>query len=132
MQKVAIRLQDLIGAVDLIVSSPYVRARQTAEVLSQILFETKIVEAPELVPQGPPASFLKWLKAHARDLKSVMVVGHEPQLSVFASYLLCGVQESILEMKKSGAACLELGPLSEVEAGTAELLWLVPPRIWVD
>lgn len=130
LQKVAIRLRDLIDGVDLIVTSPYVRARQTAETLSQIFFETKVVQASELVPHGPPQALIRWLKAHAKGLKSVMLVGHEPQLSVFASYLLTGKTDSVLEMKKSGVACFSLPDPEEMDEAQAELKWLVPPKIW--
>ncbi|MBX2988921.1 MAG: phosphohistidine phosphatase SixA [Bdellovibrionaceae bacterium] len=132
MQKVAIRLRDQVGDVDLIVTSPYLRARQTAEILSQMFFETKIIEAPELVPHGPPQAFVRWMKAHARDLQSVAVVGHEPQLSLLASYLLAGAEESLIAMKKSGIACLETVDVEELGPSTAELSWLVPPKIWTD
>lgn len=133
MQKVAIRLRDLIEEVDLIVTSPYIRARQTADILLETFPRTRVMEAPELVPQSPPQAFLRWLKAHARDRRAVMAVGHEPQLSVFASYLLCGKSESLLELKKSGALCLEVDESEEgLEAFAAELQWLLPPRIWVD
>lgn len=129
MQKVALRLRDLIGEVDLIVSSPYVRARQTAEILSQIFFETKVVEAPELVPHSPPQAFVRWIKAHARDCRAVFIVGHEPQLSLFGSYLLSGVQESLFEMKKSGVACFETIGADELGPSSAELKWLLPPKV---
>lgn len=132
LQKVAIRFRDLISDLDLIVTSPYVRARQTAEVLSQIFFETEVVEAPELVPQSPPQAMMKWLKAHGRDLKAVALVGHEPQLSTFGSYLLTGRTEPLFEMKKSGIACFEIGDSEDIEKSRAELKWLVPPKIWTD
>jgi phosphohistidine phosphatase len=132
MQKVAIRLRDLIGDVDLIVSSPYVRARQTAEVLAQIFFDVKDVEAPELVPHSPPQAFLRWLKAHGREVKSMLVVGHEPQLSVFGAYLMAAKTESLFELKKSAVACLETADAEDLEPATAELLWLIPPKIWAD
>lgn len=56
-QKVAMKLRDLIDEVDVIVSSPFTRARQTAEIVSQIFIETKVVEAAELVPSSPPQAF---------------------------------------------------------------------------
>lgn len=132
MQKVSLKLRDLIGDVDLIVSSPYVRALQTAEILAQIFFDTKVVDAPELVPHSPPQALIRWLKAHARDVKCLILVGHEPQLSLFASYLLSGATESLMEMKKSAVLCLETGPVAEMGPSCAELRWLVPPKIWAD
>ena len=131
VQKVGMQLADWIPSVDLIVSSPFVRARQTAEIMSQIFFETKVIEAPELVPQSPPAAFLKWLKAHARDLGRIVIVGHEPQLSCFASYLLSGRPDSFIDLKKGGALSLELESFDLSQVGTAELLWLLPPKFLI-
>lgn len=129
MQAVAMRLHGLIGDVDMIVSSPYLRARQTAEILSQIFFETEVEEAAELVPHGPPAAVIRWIRAHARGRSSVMLVGHEPQLSMLASYLLTGKTEALIEMKKSAVACFELPDVEEMDRGRAELKWLAPPKI---
>lgn len=131
MQKMAIRLRDLIGGTELIVSSPYVRAKQTAEILSQIFFETEMTEAAELVPHSPPQAFVRWLQAHGRDHTSMIVVGHEPQLSLFASYLLAGSNESLIDLKKSGIACLDAGDTEALGPACAELKWLVQPKLWV-
>ena len=132
MQKVAIKLSDWIEDIDLIVTSPFVRARQTAEIISEAFYQVKITEAPELVPQSPPQAFLKWLSAHAREFNKVVVVGHEPHLSTFLSYLIAGVDHAVVEMKKSAVASLELEPAMGLAPGTARLNWLVPPKLIVD
>lgn len=130
MQRTAMRLQDLIGNVDLIVTSPYVRARQTAEILAQIFYETPVKEAVELVPHAPALGFVRWMQAHGRDVQSLAVVGHEPQLSLFASFLLSGQNEALIELKKAGIACLETGLAEEVGPSTAQLKWLISPKLW--
>lgn len=132
MQKVALRLREMIDPVDRIVTSPYVRARQTAEILSQFFFETPVREAAELVPHGPPPAFVNWLKAHAQEDQVVLVVGHEPQISSLATYLLTGKQESIVEMKKSAVLSLEIRDPEALGPGCAIMNWLVPPKMWVD
>lgn len=132
MQKVCVRLLDFVKDVDLIVSSPLTRARQTAEIVSQIYFETKVIEAPELVPHSPPQAFLKWLRTQGRNCRRIVVVGHEPQLSSFASYLLTGKAESFIDLKKSGVIALELESFSGAEAGTAQLLYAMPPKFLAD
>ena len=50
LQKVAMKLLDLIEEVDFIVTSPYLRAMQSAEVISQLIYEVPIKKAAELVP----------------------------------------------------------------------------------
>lgn len=131
-QKVTMKMRDLIGEVDLIVSSPFTRARQTAELVSQILIETKVVEAAELVPSSPPSAFKRWLRAHGDEHKRIIAVGHEPQLSILASYLMADQLESLLEIKKSGLLCLKIENFKTLAPGTAKLAWLIQPRHIVD
>ncbi|AFY00657.1 SixA phosphatase family protein [Bdellovibrio bacteriovorus] len=132
MQKVCVNLRDYVKEIDLIVSSPLTRARQTAEIISQIYFETKVVEAPELVPHSPPQAFLKWLRVQGRNYKRIAIVGHEPHLSVFASYMLSMKAESFIDLKKSGIIGLELESFSSAEAGRAQLLYSIPPKFLAD
>lgn len=132
VQKFAIRMTDWVPEVDLIVSSPFVRARQTAEILTQIYFETKVVEAAELTPQSPPAAFAKWLKVHGREYKRIIAVGHDPQLSSIASHLLAGKNEPFLGLKKGGALALEMESFEQAQSGAAQLSWLVPPKFILD
>jgi len=132
MQKICVRLMDQIKEVDLIVSSPYTRARQTAEIISQIYFETKVVESPELIPQSNPATFLKWIRTQGRHYRKIIVVGHEPQLSSFASYLLTGNPKSFIDLKKCGVIGVEIESFASAEAGQGQLLFSIPPRFLVD
>lgn len=132
MQKVCVELRDHVKELDLIVSSPLTRARQTAEIISQIYFETKVVEAPELVPHSPPQAFLKWMRTQVRHAKRIAIVGHEPHLSSFASYMLTGKTESFIDLKKSGIIALELESFAHAEAAGAQLLYSIPPKFLVD
>lgn len=131
VQKICLRLHEIMGSVDLIVSSPYTRARQTAEIAAQIFSDINVVEAPELVPSGPPQAFKRWLRTHADECKRVLVVGHEPHMSVFASYLLLSHPEPFLELKKGGVLCMEVESFKNLSPNTAKLLWLLPPRFLI-
>lgn len=132
MQKVCFQLKDFIKDVDVIVTSPFTRARQTAEIISQIYFEKKVLEAPELVPQSPPQAFLKWLRVQGKSFKRIAIVGHEPHLSSFASFMLTGRPESFIDLKKSGVIVLEVESFASAEAGSAQLLALAPPKLFAD
>lgn len=132
MQKVCVRMRDYVKSFDVIVSSPFTRARQTAEIVSQIYFETKVIETPELVPQSPPQAFLKWLRTQGRNYKRIVIVGHEPHLSSFASYMLSGKTESFIDLKKSGIIALELESFAQAEAGSAQLLYSIPPKFLTE
>lgn len=131
-QQVSMRLRDWMDDIELIVSSPFTRARQTAEIASQIFMETKVIEAAELVPSSPPQAFCRWLNAHGDEHQKILAVGHEPHLSTLASFLLAGRQESILELKKGGLLSLKLSSFRTAVPNSAELLWLIPPRFIID
>ena len=115
-------LAELVGAVDLVATSPWTRAVQTAEFVAEA-FGAKAVELSELVPGRPFEELAAWLKSRREG--RVALVGHEPALSEFASWLMTGRGASVLKLKKSQALLLELK--SPVPGG-ATLVWSLPPR----
>jgi phosphohistidine phosphatase len=127
-RKMAKVLKEQLPEVHLLVTSPFVRAQQTAEILREILKPKRIAESLDLVPTAPPQAFAQWLKLHAKDALTVVVVGHEPQLTVFASWLLGGQMDSFIDLKKSGVICLELENFETVGPRTAEMRWALPPK----
>lgn len=121
-------LRRIVEDVDLIVTSPLVRAKQTAQILRPELDNPPILESVELIPSAPPVVFAQWMKAKIKHETNVIVVGHEPQVSSFVAWCLTGFNEPFLEMKKSGAACLEFENLSEIAPKSAFLRWLITPK----
>jgi phosphohistidine phosphatase len=132
VQQVTMQMRDWVDEVGVIVSSPFTRARQTAEIVSQIFMETKVIEAAELVPSSPPQAFRHWLNAYGDQHKKILAVGHEPHLTLFASFMLAGKQESILELKKGGILSLKIASFKTAVPDAAELLWLIQPRHLID
>ena len=108
-----------------ILSSPLLRARQTAEILRDAVQPHLEIEyTPRLKPS---AEFGEALGAVAAlGVKTVAVVGHEPHLSGFASYLLCGPSHSASLVFRKGAAALVRFP-SEPAPGLGFLEWLLQP-----
>jgi phosphohistidine phosphatase len=113
---------------DLIVSSPYLRCQQTAEICSDILKISNLFESSELVPQAPPMAFAQWLRVHADECLSVLVIGHEPQLSAFATWCLSGQKESFIDLKKSGVVVLEIKSFADFHPGAAMLDLVIQPK----
>ncbi|MDX6770546.1 MAG: histidine phosphatase family protein [Elusimicrobiota bacterium] len=112
----------LTGA-DLVASSPWKRARQTALILGRAL-EAPVADCPALLPSAPFEDAAAWLKA--RGARRVVLVGHEPHLSGLATWLLTGGRRSALRLKKAQAClltCPQPGP------GKAVLVWSLPPRV---
>jgi phosphohistidine phosphatase len=110
---------------DRILSSPLIRARQTAEILRDAVQPHLEIEyTSQLKPDG---GFGEALGAVATlGVKTVAVVGHEPHLSGFASYLLCGPSHSASLVFRKGAAALVHFP-SEPAPGLGFLEWLLQP-----
>ena len=132
VQMVSMQLRDWIDEVELIVTSPFVRARQTAELAAQIFLDSKIVEAAELVPSSPPQAFKRWLHGHGDEHDRIIAIGHEPQLSVLATFLMTSQVEPILDIKKGGILSLHIPSFKTVAPGTAKLNWLIQPKHIID
>ena len=128
-RKMAKHLREQMGEVQLLVSSPLVRAQQTADIIGKTLPFERYSESTELVPDAPPQAFANWLKVHAPHSNSVIAVGHEPQLSVFACWLLAGYSGSFFELKKSGVITLEVQSFEHLGPRSGTLLSIISPKL---
>ncbi|MCK6596884.1 MAG: histidine phosphatase family protein [Bdellovibrionaceae bacterium] len=129
LSKIIIKIKKDLSDVDLIVTSPFLRTKQSAKIISDLLGKKKVIESAELVPHATPEAFIPWLKSHGKSLKKIVVVGHEPHLSSLGSYILTGKTESFLELKKSSIALIETGSFEEITPSKASLLWLLSPKL---
>jgi phosphohistidine phosphatase len=120
-------LRKLGVELDLVLSSPFARAWRTAEVLvEQLETPEKLRRCEEMASGMPPAPVLAELKRRSREFRSIMIVGHEPDLSQLISLLLSGFPSLSITMKKGGLcklACLALEP------GAATLEWHLTPKL---
>jgi len=118
----AMRAMDL--SFDAILSSPLVRARQTAELIVEALHCRHRLELTELLAPGASAA---GLVRRLKQLKpqSALLVGHEPDLSALASRLLTGGGGLAITFKKGGLCRLST---ERLRAGRcASLDWLLTP-----
>lgn len=111
-----------------IVTSPLLRARQTAEIAADLLGLEVKYQAQELHPGGSPMAFANWLKKEIITESCVLAVGHEPQLSTFASWCLSGELETFIELKKSGVICLEFESFQNIGPGRSMLSYCLQPK----
>jgi phosphohistidine phosphatase len=111
---------------DLFLSSPYVRALQTAEIFAAALrySKQKILRSDLLLPGADVNSFYRDLTKH-RHSESVFCFGHAPHLDDLIAVGL-GLKRPITQLKKAGVALLELSLLSP-PSGT--LLWILTPKV---
>lgn len=112
---------------DLILASPYVRARQTAEIVGDTLGVKKKLEFSEsLTPGGDPKSLIAALNKLEPRMANVLLVGHEPYLSELISTLTSGDSPVAIDFKKGGLCKLEVETLRPGRCAT--LAWLLTPR----
>ena len=125
LRKEAKTLARLDVDFDLIISSPLVRTKQTAEVFAQAMASHPSVTLSDaLAPAGTPAAVFQELGKHMRKAR-IALVGHEPNIGELAARLI-GTRTAI-EFKK-GAICridFEVFP----PKGTGLLRWFIPPRM---
>lgn len=102
----ALGLKEFGVKPDVLITSPYVRAAQTAEIFAEALgFPTSKVRVTDtLKPPANPADFIKEL-SHLKA-KEVMCFGHAPHLDQLIAQMV-GARGVFTELKKAGVASLE-------------------------
>ncbi|MEB3263799.1 MAG: histidine phosphatase family protein [Synechococcus sp.] len=123
------RLGGLALGCELMVTSPLVRARQTAELAREAGLAGRLLEAAELSPEADPDPLLESCLAGQPPWggwRRLALVGHEPDLSVLAARLL-GAPPGSLELRKAGVILLALPPQG-APWGSSTLRLLLSPR----
>jgi phosphohistidine phosphatase len=124
MRKTARGLARLGLSFDVILSSPLVRTRQTAEIISGALAaRPSVVNIESLAPAGTYAAVISELEKHARKTR-IALVGHEPGIGELAARLV-GSRHAF-EFKKGAVCRIDVDELPP--NGPGELRWFVPPR----
>ena len=108
----------------LILTSPLVRARQTADLVAERL-ELTVTEAEWLSSGMAPESCLRELQALEKP-SEVLLSGHEPDFSRAVAFLLGLADADSIDIQKASLVAIEL-PV--VEAGKGKLLFMIPPRL---
>ena len=127
LRRITRAMKALGVSFDLILSSPYLRARQTAEIVAKAFKAQKRVVLNEtLAADRDPKDVITFLQHLDPRPESVLLVGHEPYLSELISRLVAGNSSCAVELKKGGLAKLELASLKAKRS--AILQWLLTPR----
>ncbi|HEX9046320.1 MAG TPA: phosphohistidine phosphatase SixA [Verrucomicrobiae bacterium] len=127
LRKIAGNLKELDCDFDLILSSPLLRARQTAEIVADKLkLKKKLRICEALAPGGAARLWMRQLEREKPTPKRVLLVGHEPDLSSLVSLLLAGKTGLEVEFKKAGLCKLEADKLRAGKC--AKLAWLLTPK----
>jgi phosphohistidine phosphatase len=125
--KIAKAMKQLDLSFELIVSSPFVRAQETAKIVARAFGLRERLEIADcLVPDGDKLKLIELLKRLDPAPNDILLVGHEPFLSELATLLISGQSTSLLEMKKGGLCKLAVERLRHSRC--AKLEWLLTPR----
>jgi phosphohistidine phosphatase len=123
-REAALGLAALGAKPDVLVTSPFVRAAQTAEIFAEALgfSPDKIRVSDTLKPSANPADTMKELSQ--MKAKELACFGHAPHLDQLIAYL-AGARGPFSEMKKAGVACFEHAS----GHGKWMLKWIVTPKM---
>lgn len=127
---VAMGLKRLNIKPDAVVTSPLIRAKQTAEIICEILGskdDLKITDA--LAPGGMAGDLYKFLRHSHRpqNIQEIFLVGHEPDIGRLAGTLLWAGPELDIPFKKAGVCRIDIQDIPPTTPGT--LKWFLTPKI---
>jgi phosphohistidine phosphatase len=127
LRKSAAGMKKIKLRFDLILSSPYERARRTAEIVAEELKLKKRLKVTDALKyENDPAQVIGELATLKRAPHNVLLVGHEPYLSRLASMLVSGNGDLAMDLKKGGLGKLEMESLHVGRC--AQLAWLLTPK----
>jgi phosphohistidine phosphatase len=130
MRQIAKGLRMLGSQFDVILSSPYVRARETAEILADVFKMNKKLEFTDsLAPMADPNLLLAEIDKRHR-VNSIALVGHEPYLSRLISILVANGAEMSIALKKGGVCRVLTDDLGAARRATMH--WLLTPSVLVE
>jgi phosphohistidine phosphatase len=127
MRRIAEGMLALGLSYDLMLSSPYLRAKQTADIVAQVFKTPDGVQLSDtLTPEGNPRQLIVTLHSTDHEGQNILLVGHEPYLSRLISTLLTGNANLPVVMKKGGLCTLDVESLRFGRC--ASLISLLTPR----
>lgn len=131
MRQIAKGLRTLGVELDLILSSPYVRARETAEILADVFkMRDRILFSDNLIPLQRPELLVSEIN-EKHHVDSLALVGHEPHLSSLIGQLVSENSKIEITLKKGGVCYLTADNLHDQDH-PATLEWLLTPRILME
>jgi phosphohistidine phosphatase len=125
LRKSARALAHMGVSIDIVLTSPFVRTRQTAEIIAAAFSpRPSLVNVDVLTPGGTPSAIGAELEKHSRRPR-MAIVGHEPGIGELAAWLV-GMRHPI-EFKKGAVCRIDLEALPP--RGSGKLRWLLQPKI---
>ena len=130
MRKTAQGLRVLKIPFDAILTSPAVRARQTADIVAaELKLESDLKELIDLGPESTVDHLISGL-SRLQNYEHLLLVGHEPLLTQTVAFLLTADKASglNLSLKKAGLCQVEIDRVPPSKPGTLRF-WLTPKQL---
>jgi len=128
MRQIAEGLRSIDYVPSLILSSPLVRARQTAEILLRAFGKgVDIKVSPALAPPGERQGLYREIAVYEKKPGTLMLVGHQPSLGEIVGEIAWGSPEHFVELKKGGVCVVDLESVKGKPKGT--MVALLTPSI---
>ena len=126
MKQIAAGLRHIENEFDLILSSPHLRARQTAEILANSYdIPDKLILTPALLPEASVGQIIDEINDNYFRYKELVLVGHQPSLTNLISIIISGDPTLNITLKKGGICRLSVEQLRYDRCATLE--WLLYP-----
>lgn len=126
LRQIAAAMKKMGLRFDLVLSSPFLRAKQTAEIAAKSLkLQKKLAFSDELTPGGNPQALIQQLNAARPKPDAILLVGHEPSVRLIG-LLTTGESNLAIDFKKGSLCKLETEKLNHAQCAT--LSWLLAPR----
>lgn len=127
-EKTAAAIKRLGLNIKTVLSSPYIRAKETAEIFCKVLrIEGGLKFEPTLSSGLDPVKFLQEVLPDYIHESGVLVVGHEPFLSELISLLISKERGALIDFKKAGFCCVEVEEDGKRKI-RGMLKWLFTPK----
>lgn len=127
-RRAAAGLKRIVTRPALVLTSPLVRARDTAAILTQAAHWPEAKESDALTPGASPEAVLEVLRRSGAKSECVAVVGHQPHLGRLLALCLRGdARAEAFELKKSSVVCVRFEGPPRAHQGL--LTWSLPSRV---
>lgn len=130
MKAIAKGLDKQGASLDLVISSPLCRAKETADIVCKYCGDAEEVTVTDLLKPGSTYEGLIEYLNGLEGPEKVAIVGHEPFLSGFASFCLAKSKNSFITLKKGGVIRLDVE--GTLKPGQCKLSWLMAPGQMID
>jgi phosphohistidine phosphatase len=129
-RSVAMGLRKINVKPDFFVSSPLLRAKQTAEIFADVLGDSKSLRISDALAPGGSAQKLYSFMQEIGLFQEIMLFGHEPDIGILSAKFMGAPDEMRIPFKKSGVCRVDIGDLPPSSAGV--LRWFITPKIAIN